>query len=288
MSSSLENGDRPTERGDRCNVDGGCNYLGTLSKWEELVGSKLRARYYGMLAAQCGQRGCWTVNDPNRTDPEGTSWSEPIEIRPAPRLPGGMAASYFPRAADIVPFSRSKAFRTLSDNEGNLVELRDIKLGRLAPTESLGYLYNYWRSLRRASCCQIANVGTTHLINAGIVGKLHVVDVSSSDPGDFRFELYGYSIPIGPIDKPSSHPVRIWGDMAIGDYNTARMTGAPKFQLVRGHICGVRYHYKRLILPFLDKRGRVIRLAVAVSRERGDGMVLGPVDVAAERPTGSL
>jgi hypothetical protein len=39
-------------------------------------------------------------------------------------------------------------------------------------------------------------------MRAGIIGRLHIVDVSSADPEDFRFELLGYGVPLGAYEKP--------------------------------------------------------------------------------------
>ena len=133
------------------------------------------------------------------------------------------------------------------------------------------------RALDRHTACRLADLDVTQIMRAGIIGRLHVVDVRSSDPGDFRFELAGDVVPFKPPPGPSTLPVAIYADATVRDYNTVRLTGAPRLQRICGRLEGVCYHYTRLILPFLDKNRRVSHLVVAINREPGDGMRLAPL-----------
>jgi hypothetical protein len=172
---------------------------------------------------------------------------------------------------EIVPFPRSAKLDRVSDNAGNFVERTPLALDCLGAGEPLRELYDYWHELRATTRCSFADVSATQLMGLGLIGRLHVVDVSSSDPGDFRFDLLGYAIPIPLYPKPRAIPVAVYADGVMADYNTVRLTAAPRLHKLRGQLSGVVCHYTRLILPFFDDQGRVSRLLVGVRLERGDG-----------------
>jgi len=97
----------------------------------------------------------------------------------------------------------------------------------------LGYLYQYWRGLRSETGCQFSNIDTVHLVRAGIIGKLHIIDVADSDPGEFRFKLFGYAVPLGRYEKPRSHPVAVPALSIVYRYPT---TDGPSVSLSSGNI----------------------------------------------------
>jgi hypothetical protein len=260
----------------RCSAAGGCDYLRALSTIEQLAGFDWAARQYEEMAARCEERSCWISEAPDRSSKLDALLVAPFSLGPG--LQSGkrdVGPRRYPLSS-VVPFSRSSIFDMVSDGDGNFVERRDFKPGCMNAGQSLNYLHEYWRSLRATTRCEFSDLGIAHLVHADIIGKLHVVDVSSADPDEFRFELYGYSIPLHRMEKPRAHPVRIWADSILRDYNTTRMTAVPRLQKVRALVQGVIFHYTRLILPFFDQRGRVVRLAVAIHREPGDGVVVSP------------
>jgi hypothetical protein len=179
-------------------------------------------------------------------------------------------------AAELTPIVGSDVAHAVTDNEGNFVERRGLKIGLLDAKEPLGYMYDYWRWLRNVTPCQLSNVDTVHLMRAGIVGALHVIDVESSDPEDFRFELAGYRITLERCENPRHLSYAIYGDSVLRDYNTVRLTAVPKLQGVRSQLGAMHYNYTRLILPLFDARRRVSRLPIAVRREPGDATILKP------------
>src|SRR5580658_5995450 len=92
---------------------------------------------------------------------------------------------------------------TASDSDGNYVERRALKLETHAGSnDPLGYLDQYWCGLRAETERRFSNIDPIHLMRGGIIGKMHVVDVSNRDPDDFRFELFGYAIPIPRPESP--------------------------------------------------------------------------------------
>lgn len=171
-----------------------------------------------------------------------------------------------------IAFSREARIDILSDGVGNCIERRALKPETLPATaDGLGYLYRYWAGLRGAGALQFSSIDTVHLARAGVIGSMHVVDVSSGDPDDFCFDLVGYTVPIGRYEKPRALPVSIYAQSTMLDYNTVRMTAAPRLHHVRCRLDRTSYHYTRLILPFLDAGGFVDRLLVAIRKEPGDG-----------------
>jgi hypothetical protein len=253
-----------------CVVDGGCSYLRALSTIEHLAGFEHTAKSYATAAERCQRKGCWaaTANGGGRGGATLHA-SVPIQLygarKPALYTPPGE------RMAQTIPFERSRLVDFVSDSEGNYIERRPLKLDTLSRrNDPLGYLYQYWRGLRSETGCQFSNIDTVHLVRAGIIGKLHIIDVADSDPSEFRFELFGYAVPLGRYEKPRSHPVAIYADSVLRDYNTVRLTGVPRLQRIRGRLRDVSHHYTRLILPFLDVHGRVTHLAVAIRQEPGD------------------
>jgi hypothetical protein len=256
-------------------VDGSCRYLRDLSRLEQLIGCDRTAKFYEKVAERCPQGGCWALLLHLRelASPDAARRSRfPLKApRPAPK---GKVAGARGRAADVIPFVRSDVADVAADREGNFVERRGLKIGTLDPTEPLGYMYDYWRWLRNVTSCQLSHVDTVHLMRAGIVGALHVIDVETGDPGDFRFELSGYRAPLGHYEKPRAFPYAIYADSVLRDYNTARLTAVPRLQRVRTQLGSAYYNYRRLILPLFDRRRRVSRLLVGFQSDVGDGSIL--------------
>jgi hypothetical protein len=256
-----------------CVAEGGCGYLRALSTIERLAGFDQTATSYASAASRCQRFGCWAA-DRGETDHHDLECTPPVlldAIRPVrsahnpPPSYGGVAA--------LIPFARSTMVDIVSDSDGNYVERRALKLDTLpGRNDPLGYLYDYWCSLRVETECRFSNIDPVHLMRAGVLGGLHVVDVSSSDPEDFRFELFGYAIPMKRPEKPRAHPIAIYADRTLYDYNTVRMTASPRLHRLHCRLHGTRHHYTRLILPFLDPQRRVERLLVAVRQEPGNGI----------------
>ena len=258
-----------------CAAAEGCSYLRALSTIEHIAGYEHTARSYAAAASRCRKEGCWATRTREAEPPP--SPSPPIRFEPARRRATGPALM---RPAGVsVPFRRSELIDAVSDAAGNYIEKRGLKLGTLPSRgDPLGSLYHYWSDLRGAGVCRVSSIDTVQLTRAGIIGKLHIVDVRSSDPQDFRYELFGYDVPIGRYEAPRAHPVGIWADIVMRDYNTVRLTAAPRLHRIRCRLGDTAHHYTRLILPFLDKRNRVTRLLVGIREEAGNGIKIKAAD----------
>jgi hypothetical protein len=273
MSLDTVHGAGDSRSGGSSGNHGICRYLDTISKLERLTGFDLTADVFATAAVKCPRQGCRfeplcrtpaTGREPCHPAPDGvtaaTFSSPPRGVRPAW---GG---------TEPVAFARSAAIDMTTDDQGNRVERRSLKFDLLNAASSLGHFFQYWQWLRGATTCGLSDLDVTQVMRAGIIGRLHVVDVRSSDPGDFCFDLTGYAIPLQGPRVMRAHQFAIYADTTLSDYNTVRLTGAPRLQRIRAHLGSVGYHYTRLILPLLDKRRLVSHLAVAIERERGDGL----------------
>lgn len=253
-----------------------CRYVTAVSTLERLAGFEKSAGFFAAVARRCAEAGCWAkeeqVRPPKSPNPPTVISFQTKLTRSVPAARAGQDGW---TGAQAIPLSRSKAIDIISDGAGNRVERRMLGFDSLERQEPLGYLYEYWLWLRNSTSCRFSDLDTAHVMRSGIIGSLHIADVAGADPRDFRYELFGYAIPHAPCDGPSSAPVTIYGEQLIRDYTTVRVTAAPRLQRVRGQIGGMTCHYTRLILPFMDEHRRVSRLAIAVQREVGDGVVIG-------------
>ena len=260
----------PSERG--CPEEGCCLHFRALARIEEIAGFGHAARVYAAKAARCRGGACCRTLSPSAGERASSAMLPPVSLASRQHARATSAKPRGGRPADLVHFDRAAAVDLVSDRAGNYVERRPLKFETLPSRgDPLGYLFSYWRDLRAASACRFTNIDTVHLDRAGIIGKMHVVDVSSSDPGDFHFELFGYAVPVGQYRTPRAHPVGIWTDSLLADYNTVRATAVPRLHRVRARLNDTNFHYTRLILPFLDAANRVDRLAVMIRQEAGDG-----------------
>jgi hypothetical protein len=255
-----------------CVADGGCSYLRALSTLERLAGFDQTASSYAVAASRCQRFGCWAAD-------QGAGAQHPVCPAPVlldtvrPPRPANIASPVYGTLAPLIRFERSSMVDIASDSDGNYVERGPLRLENLpGRSDPLGYLYEYWCSLRAETECRFSNIDPIHLMRAGVLGGLHIVDVSSSDPEDFRFELFGYAIPMAGPERPRAHPVGIYADRTLHDYNTVRMTASPRLHRIHCRLHSTTHHYTRLILPFLDSRHRVERLLVAIRQEPGNGI----------------
>lgn len=254
-----------------CSAGDGCSYLRTLATIERIAGFEHSAERYAAAAARCREQGCSAPKPAKAPAIMSAAAAVPMKV-----VAGAQSFARFSRsigAVEPIPFTRSAFIDILSDSDGNFIERRQLKPQTLPATgDPLGYLYRYWLDLRRAGALQFSNIDTVHLARAGVIGSMHIVDVSSGDPDDFRFELFGYAVPLTRPEGPRALPVQIYADTTMRDYNTVRLTGVPQLHRMHCRLGNIMHHYTRLILPFLDERNSVSRLCVAIRQERGNSM----------------
>ncbi len=250
-----------------------CRYYAALATIERLAGYPQTALRFDIAAALCVRQGCGGECAVEDGDYAQRAEVTELASRGRSRLQATAAA---PAASAPAVLTRSRFINIARDAEGNYIERRDLDFAALETRRSLGDLHRYWLSLRRETACRVADIDTVHLVRAGIIGRLHIVDVASSDPRDFRYKLFGHAVPAPPSAAPRSLFMPLWAEAVLADYNTARLTGAPRLQRIRARSAGIAYHYTRLILPFFDAGRRTSHLAIATASERGDGVCLDP------------
>lgn len=258
-----------------CSAVGGCAYLRTLSTIEHIAGFERSARSYGAAASRCRRLGCWAASHDEAPTAvrSGGGAAEPVPFPRTRSTSEAEAKAATESSGQTITFSRSSLIDIVSDQAGNFVERRALKLESLPESgDSIGHLYRYWRDLRALTECSLANIDTVHLSRAGVIGSIHLVDVSSSDPGEFSFDLLGYAVPLRNLEKPCAHPVAIYADVTLRDYNTVRLTAAPRLHKMRCRLGDTMHHYTRLILPFFNAQGAVERLLVAIRQEPGNNI----------------
>ncbi len=248
-----------------------CRFIRTVAALERLTGRALTADLLARKAAECARHRCLFAGRCQAS-------AAPAEARPPiPLSAKGCAAG--PRSSRIVasgeklPFSRCAGLDVLADKQGNHFERRLLPLDRVDETPALAAFFRYWQWLRSVTPCRLRDIDVAHLMRAGLIGTLHIADVVSADPQEFSYELIGHAIPMTIPTHISRHPVGICADATMRDYNTARLTAAPRLQRIRAWMDGVGYHYTRLILPFMNGGQRVSHLAVAIHREPGDAIM---------------
>ncbi len=255
-----------------CVADGGCAYLRALSAIEHLAGYEYTARSYAAAAARCQHNGCWAASaSDTRTILHRARGATVIPLHLA--RPSWISCKSAPANNEtaVHPLTQSEIVDFVSDSNGNYIERHGLKLESLpGRNDSLGYLYEYWRGLCAATRYQFSEIDTVQLVRAGIIGRLHIVDVSSDNPNDFRYELFGYAVPGVRTERPRAHPISIYAERTTADYNAVRLSAMPHLCRIRSRVGGADHHYTQLILPFLDPHGRVSRLLVALQQHSND------------------
>lgn len=107
------------------------------------------------------------------------------------------------------------------------------------------------------------------IADIGMLGFVHVIDVSSENPENFNVQVYGSRVTFYNGQnlsglKIGSFPIPIYRESVATDYNTVRMTGVPAYHRVIATVDGSRRHYTRLLLPFSTDGNRPDRLLVGV------------------------
>jgi hypothetical protein len=104
-----------------------------------------------------------------------------------------------------------------------------------------------------------------------LIGYIHVVDCTASNPLDYAFRLFGSSITLfGERDftrrRVGELPDEGWARQTAEDYQRVALAGCPSFHKIVLQHNFLSRQYTRLILPFANAGREVNRLVVCLNR----------------------
>ncbi|MEQ8251376.1 MAG: PAS domain-containing protein [Oceanibaculum nanhaiense] len=172
--------------------------------------------------------------------------------------------------------NRSARPATAEDDRGNFIYRMPMSLNEVSTSDSLGMenLFQIWQQAQRSmgrpqSIPLLSDMDPKMIADIGMLGFVHVIDVSSENPENFNVQVYGSRVTFYNGQnlsglKIGSFPIPIYRESVATDYNTVRMTGVPAYHRVIATVDGSRRHYTRLLLPFSTDGNRPDRLLVGV------------------------
>jgi len=146
--------------------------------------------------------------------------------------------------------------------------------------EKLKLMFDYWQS-RRMNGLLPARRDVDILDLRPMVGGIHLLDASASDPSRFVFRVYGsigsrlnngYNYTNTTIGEYPSEAYRL---ALIEDYGAVAFTGTAAYHHVVALLDFIKYSYSRLILPLADDGRHVNMLMVGIVKRTFDDLRVG-------------
>ncbi|MBI3451755.1 MAG: PAS domain-containing protein [Rhodospirillales bacterium] len=153
----------------------------------------------------------------------------------------------------------------------DIVKRRRISLDAFdQQDEKLQQAYVYWQSKRRGGLLP-AREDIDIVDLRPLIGKIHLVDVSSGDPAQFHFRVFGSSVRESISNVFRNQLVGECTSQAlkqsvIEDYTSVIFTGVSSYHQIVALIEYVKYSYSRLVLPLADDGRRVTLLMVCINK----------------------
>lgn len=118
---------------------------------------------------------------------------------------------------------------------------------------------------------KIGDVTFDDMISCGLFGRVHLVDVSSEDPDNYWFKIYGRMITFERGIDYAGRPLSVastpaMAELARSDYLRVKTSRRRDLCLVEAQIGRRLLTYRRYIAPLLGDRGKVSHLLVAVTK----------------------
>ncbi|WP_157089231.1 PAS domain-containing protein [Oceanibaculum pacificum] len=168
-----------------------------------------------------------------------------------------------------------RAIPAISEDErGNFIYRMPMALDDVNYSDSYGmeFLLSMWKETKlkkKNALPLLSDINPIVFADIGMLGYVHVIDVSHADPSHFSVQVYGSRVTLHNGQNLSGLsvgdlPISIYRQAIGTDYNTARMTGMPAYHRIVATIDDSRRHYTRLILPFSTDGMRPDRLLVGV------------------------
>ncbi|MCH2393136.1 PAS domain-containing protein [Oceanibaculum sp.] len=165
---------------------------------------------------------------------------------------------------------------TAEDERGNFIYRMPMAVSEVSKSDSLGMesLWQIWQHAQQSrgrphSLPLLSDVDPKMIADIGMLGFVHIIDVSPENPENFNVQVYGSRVTFYNGQnlsglKIGTFPIPIYRESVATDYNTVRMTGVPAYHRVIATVDGSRRHYTRLLLPFSTDGNRPDRLLVGV------------------------
>jgi hypothetical protein len=133
----------------------------------------------------------------------------------------------------------------------------------------MGFLLAYWKGLAKgADRPEFADFKLTDLQTVGFDHNVHLIDVEAPNPDDFHLIRQAPATVIHRVGD--NVPLKVLGEGLYprevrADYNAAKYSGTPAFQLMSVRTLEGALRYHRLILPCAVRDGRIGRFVVGVA-----------------------
>ena len=151
------------------------------------------------------------------------------------------------------------------------IKRRPIPVGAAEARADLVRLYRWWMD----RCAPDGRAPVHRHIDPGLVkrlglaGKIHIVDVATDDPANYRFRVFAKRVTLfGGRDFAGSRVGDLgeeYRNAVTEDYLIAAASEVPRLHDVDARWGSNHRSYQRLIVPFASVRGKADCLLVAVS-----------------------
>jgi len=178
-----------------------------------------------------------------------------------------------------------RVFEQYGDDEQERLE---FDLATFAVNEkhtNLGRLFDYYKSLMRADLPRATEFQPGLKLDSQTLEKIAWVETVNESPDNFVMQNHP-AMPNGTFgaeltgQRLAEFPAEIHADALIVEYNRCRRLRRPMYHEIDQTIGGISRAYRRIMLPLVDERGVVTRVAYAYRfvREPRSVDILGQSD----------
>lgn len=198
--------------------------------------------------------------------------------------------NHYRRIAAARRAGQLSAAATAAERTDHWMRSRVLGVGAPDVLPEMEQLHRWWRD----SCATDSGLVPSHdairpdvLRQLGLVGLVHMVDASTSDPRNYRFRVFGKRVvQQGCGDfagrRVGDAPGREYVAAAAEDYYAVTSSGVARLYEVEAVVAGMRRTYQRFVAPFSGGSGKPDCLLVAV-RYRSLGSVEDAPSIGAGR-----
>lgn len=131
-------------------------------------------------------------------------------------------------------------------------------------------LFEYWLRLKGERMApNDTDVDPLDITALGLMGRVHIANVSSDAPSGYYFQTYGSRVPFDEGTdytgfRIADHNIALMAELVAFDYFTAKRAVKPAYHHIGGRLRGNDLGYKRLILPLASANDGINHLLVGV------------------------